>query len=131
MRITVANMLSLFVTCCRQLIYSALIHIPSPPFLCSSNSTHNILPHGSYCLVLRLIETIFAQATPSRPSIAAGTSQSTNFRLTQGQSTLKFPLMGMVYTLSAPEVCASAPRPLAETVLVTCVFLTPSRGSVH
>ena len=49
-------------------------------------------------LVLRLIETAFAQATPSRPNIAAGTSQSTNFCLTQGQNTLKFPLMGMVYT---------------------------------
>ena len=52
-----------------------------------------------------LIETAFAQATPSRPNIAAGKSQSTNlstnlptnFRFTQGQSTLKFPLMGMVY----------------------------------
>ena len=32
----------------------------------------------------------------SRLPIAAATSQSTNFRLTQGQSTLKFPLMGMV-----------------------------------
>ena len=49
-------------------------------------------------LVLRLIETAFAQATPSRPNIAAGMSHSTNFCLTQGQSTLKFPLMGMVYT---------------------------------
>ena len=53
------------------------------------SSTHNILPHGSYFLVLRVIETIFAPATPGKPNKAAGTSQSTNFRLTQGQITLK------------------------------------------
>ena len=53
--------------------------------------------------VKRLIETNFAQATASRPSIAAGTSQSTNVHLTQGQSILKFPLMGMVYTLTVSE----------------------------
>ena len=35
----------------------------------------------------------------SRLPIAAGTSQSTNFRLTQGQSTLNFPLMGKVHKL--------------------------------
>ena len=90
---------------CRQLICATLIHVPPPPFLCSSNSTHSIFPHGSYLLVLRLIETAFAQATPSRPNIAAGTSQSTNFRLTQGLSTLKFPLMGMVYRTGKYTVC--------------------------
>ena len=38
------------------------------------------------------------RAVDSRLPIAAGTSQSTNFRLTQGKITLKFPLMGMVYS---------------------------------
>ena len=76
---------------CRQLICATLIHVPPPPFLCSSNSTHSILPHGSCFLVFRLIETSFVQAALSRPNIVAGKSQSTNFRLTQGQSTLKFP----------------------------------------
>ena len=68
------------------------------------SSTHSILPHGSYFLVLRVIETIFDPSTPSRPNIAAGTSQSTNFRLTQRQITLKRILMGMVYWLSQCEV---------------------------
>ena len=36
----------------------------------------------------------------SRLPIAAGTSQSANFHLMQGQSTLKFPLMGTVYRSS-------------------------------
>ena len=84
---------------CRWYIYSeTLIHVPPPPFLCSSNSTHSILPHGSYFLVLRLIETAFPQVTSSRPNIATRMSQSTNFSLKQGQSILKCPLMGMVYT---------------------------------
>ena len=44
---------------CRHLICATLIHVPPPPFLCTSNSTHSILPHGRYFLVLRLIETAF------------------------------------------------------------------------
>ena len=77
----------------RNFLSATLIHVPPPPFLWISNRTNS-----SYFLKLRLIETIFAQATPSRPNIAAGTSQSTNFCHTQGQSTLKFPLVGMVYS---------------------------------
>ena len=104
----VANMLSLFLpvslsgdhlTFCSSLSAVNLCNFnsrPSTSFLCSSNSTHSILPYGSYFLVLRLIETSFTQATPSRPNMATGTFHSTNFCLTQGQSTLKFPLIGMV-----------------------------------
>ena len=43
-----------------------------------------------------MIETIFAPATPSMPNIATGTSQSTNFRLTQWPSTPNFSLMGIL-----------------------------------
>ena len=47
-------------------------------------------------LLLPLIETAFAQVTPSRPNIAAETSQSTNVRMTRVKSTLNLSLMGMV-----------------------------------
>ena len=80
------------------LICVTLIHVLPPPFLCSSNSTHCILPHGSYVLVSVAVDQNCLHSVPSRPNIAARTSQSTNFHLTQGQSTLKFPLMGMVYS---------------------------------
>ena len=51
-----------------------------PPFLCSSYSTHSILPHAMVDVFfsMRLIETIFAQATPSRRWIADYTHSHRN-----------------------------------------------------
>ena len=39
-------------------------------------TAHSILPHGSSFLALRLIETIFAQATPSRPLLKRPSQQT-------------------------------------------------------
>ena len=87
---------------------------------------------GSYLLVSRLIETAFAQATPSMPNIAAGTSQSTNFRLTQGQSTLKFRLMARYYrstnAVSQTNLRTTIPR---QQAVISCGHDQTAVSKVH